>query len=101
MRLGCITQAQPHQGCVFFLVALPRVSSGSDGHDCSTGRLSSTSSTSSCSSEYSGEVIPHGPGKCPLSWLMEMLLPLPPWEILLEVTQWDEGGVAVGPPSLH
>ncbi|NXS38528.1 PDPFB factor, partial [Pomatostomus ruficeps] len=30
-------------------------------HDFSTGRLSSTSSTSSCSSEYSGEVIPHGP----------------------------------------
>ncbi|KAF2980204.1 hypothetical protein EK904_009382, partial [Melospiza melodia maxima] len=35
--------------------------SGSDGRDFSTGRLSSTSSTSSCSSEYSGEVIPHGP----------------------------------------
>lgn len=41
----------------------------SDGQDFSTGRLSSTSSTSSCSSEYSGEVIPHGPGKCHLSWL--------------------------------
>ncbi|NXS14420.1 PDPFB factor, partial [Neodrepanis coruscans] len=43
------------------LVVQPRVSSGSDGHDFSIGRLSSTSSNSSCSSEYSGEVIPHGP----------------------------------------
>uniref|UniRef100_A0A8C0EQL3 Pancreatic progenitor cell differentiation and proliferation factor n=1 Tax=Bubo bubo TaxID=30461 RepID=A0A8C0EQL3_BUBBB len=40
----------------------------SDGHDFSTGRLSSTSSNSSCgSSEYSGEVIPHPPGKCCLA----------------------------------
>ncbi|NWW51824.1 PDPFA factor, partial [Pedionomus torquatus] len=40
-----------------------RVSGGSDGSDFSTGRLSSTSSNSSCgSSEYSGEVIPHPPG---------------------------------------
>ncbi|KAK2529123.1 Ppdpf, partial [Columba livia] len=39
------------------------VNGGSDGHDVSTGRLSSTSSNSSCgSSEYSGEVIPHPPG---------------------------------------
>lgn len=71
MRLSCVTQAQPQQGCVFLLVAWPWVSSGSDGRDCSTGRLSSTSSTSSCSSEYSGEVIPHGPGKCHLSWHMD------------------------------
>ncbi|NXQ02978.1 PDPFB factor, partial [Vidua macroura] len=32
-------------------------------HNYRRRRLSSTSSTSSCSSEYSGEVIPHGPGK--------------------------------------
>ncbi|XP_035748955.1 pancreatic progenitor cell differentiation and proliferation factor [Egretta garzetta] len=39
------------------------VSGGSDGRGFSTGRLSSTSSNSSCgSSEYSGEVIPHPPG---------------------------------------
>lgn len=104
VRLSDSTQGQPCQGCAFLLMAQPWVSRSSDGHDFSTGRLSSTSSTSSCSSEYSGEVIPHGPGKCHLSWLRGTLLPVPPWQILLEVTQpllWDEAGVAMGLPRLQ
>lgn len=101
-------QGRPHRGHALLFMARPRGGGGSDGRDFSTGRLSSTSSNSSCgSSEYSGEVIPHPPGKCHPSWLGAVggiLLPALPVQIVLEVTQpllWDETGVVVGQPGLH
>ncbi|NWV61234.1 PDPFB factor, partial [Malurus elegans] len=43
------------------MASIPSSGSLMATHNYRRRRLSSTSSTSSCSSEYSGEVIPHGP----------------------------------------
>ncbi|XP_010395170.2 pancreatic progenitor cell differentiation and proliferation factor isoform X1 [Corvus cornix cornix] len=59
LKAGRFRSAQePRSGT---MASIPSSGSLMATHNYRRRRLSSTSSTSSCSSEYSGEVIPHGP----------------------------------------
>ncbi|NXF84700.1 PPDPF factor, partial [Eubucco bourcierii] len=60
------------------MASIPSSGSLMATHNYHRRRLSSTSSNSSCgSSEYSGEVIPHPPGKCCLAWGCRQTAPSP------------------------